>query len=77
MGQFVSVDVIGTSAEGRNLSVVKICQGGCGKKPIIFIEAGDGLTVSKDNIFNRSRTNLTVSKHKYLTVPRSNKSNRS
>ena len=45
MGQFVSVDVVGTSAEGRNLSVVKICQGGCGKKPIIFIEAGDGLTV--------------------------------
>ena len=47
MGQFVSVDVIGASAEGRNLSVVKICQGGCGKKPIIFIEAGDAFNRPK------------------------------
>ena len=33
--------MVGKSAEGRELKVIKICRDGCGKKPIIFIEGGE------------------------------------
>ena len=37
----VSMEMVGKSAEGRELKVIKICRDGCGKKPIIFIEGGE------------------------------------
>ena len=32
--------VIGQSWEGRDLKIVKICRGGCGNKPAIWIDGG-------------------------------------
>ena len=37
----VSMEMVGKSAEGRELKVIRICRDGCGKKPIIFIEGGE------------------------------------
>ena len=34
---FVETEVIGQSWEGRDLKIVKICRGGCGHKPAIWI----------------------------------------
>ena len=36
----VTVKSIGKSYEGRNLTLIKVCKGGCGKKPAIFIDGG-------------------------------------
>lgn len=36
----VETEVIGTSVEGRDQKIIKICQGGCGNKPIMWIQAG-------------------------------------
>ena len=37
---FIETEVIGQSWEGRDLKIVKICKGGCGKKPAIWIDGG-------------------------------------
>ena len=37
---FVSTEVIGTSFEGRNMRVVKVCKGGCGNKKAVWIDGG-------------------------------------
>ncbi len=39
---FVSTELVGTSFEGRDLRVLKICTGdnGCGNKPIMWIDGG-------------------------------------
>ncbi len=36
----VSLDVIGESLEGRNMTVLKICNKGCGIKPVMWINSG-------------------------------------
>jgi len=36
----VETEVIGQSWEGRDLKILKICQGGCGNKPAIWIDGG-------------------------------------
>jgi len=36
----VETEVIGESWEGRDLKIVKICRGGCGDKPAIWIDGG-------------------------------------
>ena len=35
-----ATEVIGKTYEGRDIKVFKVCRGGCGKKPLIFIESG-------------------------------------
>merc|ERR1711872_104248 len=36
----VETEVIGQSWEGRDLKIIKICRGGCGNKPAIWIDGG-------------------------------------
>merc|ERR1711872_291528 len=36
----VETEVIGQSWEGRELKIVKVCRGGCGNKPAIWIDGG-------------------------------------
>ena len=49
---FVSGKVIGQSWEGRDLKILKICRGGCGNKPAIWIDGGnDLLFLFYQNIF--------------------------
>lgn len=38
--EFMETEVIGQSWEGRDLKIIKICKGGCGKKPAIWIDGG-------------------------------------
>jgi carboxypeptidase A2 len=38
--QDVETEVIGQSWEGRDLKIVKVCRGGCGNKPAIWIDGG-------------------------------------
>ena len=45
---FVETEVIGQSWEGRDLKILKICQGGCGKKPAIWIDGGEDIIVKND-----------------------------
>ena len=37
---YVSWESMGTSFEGREIRVVKICKGGCGNKPAMYIQGG-------------------------------------
>jgi len=37
---FVSTETIGDSYEGRPMRVVKVCKGGCGSKPAVWIDGG-------------------------------------
>jgi len=36
----VETEVIGTSYEGRQLKIAKVCRGGCGNKPAVWIDGG-------------------------------------
>ncbi len=36
----VTTEFIGNSFEGRNMTVLKFCQGECGDNPIMWIDAG-------------------------------------
>jgi hypothetical protein len=36
----VQTEVIGQSYEGRDLKIVKICKGGCGNKPAVWLDGG-------------------------------------
>merc|ERR1711892_741915 len=36
----VETEIIGQSWEGRDLKIVKVCRGGCGNKPAIWIDGG-------------------------------------
>lgn len=51
----VSVENIGQSFEGRDMKVLKICKGGCGNKPIMYIEGG-----TESNRKERSLTRLFI-----------------
>ena len=37
---FVETEVIGQSWEYRDLKIIKICKGGCGNKPAIWLDGG-------------------------------------
>ena len=37
---YAETEVIGYSFEGRKMQVIKICKGGCGNKPAIWIDGG-------------------------------------
>ena len=37
---FVETEVIGQSYEGRDMKILKICKGGCGNKPAIWLDGG-------------------------------------
>ena len=37
---FVETEVIGQSWEYRDLKIIKICKGGCGNKPAMWIDGG-------------------------------------
>ena len=36
----VSLDTIGNSYEGRKMQVLKVCKGGCGNKPALWVDGG-------------------------------------
>ena len=36
----LTTEVIGQSYEGRDLRIAKICRGGCGNKPAMYIQGG-------------------------------------
>ena len=38
---WVETEVIGQSWEGRDLKIVKICAGGCGRRPAVWIDGGN------------------------------------
>ena len=46
---FVNTEVIGTSFEGRNMRVVKVCKGGCGTRKAVWIDGGIHARYYKDN----------------------------
>ena len=37
---FAETEVIGSSYEGRDMKIMKICQGGCGNKPAVWLDGG-------------------------------------
>ena len=37
---FVSTESIGKSHEGSNMRILKVCRGGCGGKPAMWIDGG-------------------------------------
>ena len=37
---YVSVEDIGLTHENRKMKVIKVCKGGCGKKPAMWIDGG-------------------------------------
>ena len=37
---FVTVETIGQSYEGQDMRVAKVCQGGCGNKPAMWVDGG-------------------------------------
>lgn len=37
---FVSIESIGKSYEGRDMKVVKVCKEGCGRKKAVWIDGG-------------------------------------
>ena len=37
---FVTTETIGQSFEGRDMRVAKVCRGGCGNKPAVWIDGG-------------------------------------
>merc|ERR1719361_2436990 len=37
---FAETAVIGTSYEGRDMKIIKICKGGCGHKPAVWLDGG-------------------------------------
>jgi len=37
---FAETQVIGTSYEGRDMKIIKICKGGCGHKPAVWLDGG-------------------------------------
>ena len=40
MYNFAETEIIGQSYEGRDLKIIKICKGGCGNKPAIWLDGG-------------------------------------
>ena len=40
MYDFAETEIIGQSYEGRDLKIIKICKGGCGNKPAIWLDGG-------------------------------------
>jgi hypothetical protein len=38
---YVTTEVIGQSFERREMRVVSLCRGGCGRKPAVWIDAGN------------------------------------
>lgn len=38
--EFAETEVIGKSYEGRDMKIIKICQGGCGHKPAVWLDGG-------------------------------------
>ena len=36
----MTTEIIGRSFEGRELKLAKICRGGCGNKPAMYIQGG-------------------------------------
>ena len=37
---FVTIETIGTSFQGQDMRVAKVCRGGCGNKPAMWIDGG-------------------------------------
>ena len=37
---FAETEIIGKSYEGRDLKIIKLCKGGCGNKPAIWLDGG-------------------------------------
>ena len=37
---FVTTEIIGKSFEGQDMKVAKVCRGGCGNKPAMWIDGG-------------------------------------
>ena len=38
---YAETEIIGNSYEGRVLKVLKICKGGCGNKPAVWLDGGN------------------------------------
>ena len=37
---YAETEVIGQSFEGQDLTVMKLCKGGCGSKPAVWLDGG-------------------------------------
>ena len=37
---YAETEVIGQSYEGQDLTVMKLCKGGCGTKPAVWLDGG-------------------------------------
>ena len=54
----MTTEIIGRSFEGRELMMAKICRGGCGNKPAMYIQGG--IHVSIVIVFHMSQLLLMV-----------------
>ena len=51
---YAETEVIGQSFEGQDLTVMKLCKGGCGSKPAVWLDGGTYVICSKE-FCNRGR----------------------
>ena len=64
----MTTEIIGRSFEGRELMMAKICRGGCGNKPAMYIQGG--IHVSIVIAIQMSCTLLMVMYWMYMTGSR-------